>query len=208
MFDLRSRKAAAMVVVVDFLLAVLLMQQAVLSLTTINKSKTPPRIETLGIYVVRVTWPEGLDDDVDLYVQDPEGNTVFYASNQSGLMHLERDDLGDANDQGLGGVVNQERVIIRGTLEGEYTVNVHMYSKNSPDAVPVKVELYRLRGDDKVVLDEEIILRFQGDEQTAFRFSLNKAQQVTDINHLSKDLVVTNNENNNGGWSGGPPSYP
>jgi hypothetical protein len=192
MFNLHSRKSAAMVVVVDFLLAVLLMQQAILSLTTINKNKTPPRIETLGVYVIKVTWPEKNADDVDTYVESPTGNLVYFANSQSGLMHLERDDLGEANDVGLKGVANQERVILRGTEVGEYIVNVHMYHRYSPgQGVKVHVELWRLRGGDKLIYSRDVVLYETGDEKTAFRFSLDANQRVTDINQLPKSLVST-----------------
>jgi len=190
MFDLRSRKAAAMVVVVDFLLAVLLMQQAILSLTTINQNKTPPRIETLGIYVIKVTWDQAHTDDVDLYVRDPLGNTAFFSNTQAGLMHLERDDLGNTNDVGIT-VINQERVVIRGTEEGEYIVNVHMYRKDGNRSVKVHVELWRLKGADKPILVKDVVLTRRGDEVTVFRFTLDKNQKIINTNTLQRHLVST-----------------
>jgi hypothetical protein len=187
MMNLRSRKAAAMVVVVDFLLAVLLMQQAILSLTTINKSAKPPRVETLGVYAVVVTWPDGNRDDVDLYVEDPAGNLAYFSNTQAGDMHLERDDLGDRNDPNS--KRNQERVILRAVQPGEYVVNVHMYSKREPGTTRVKVELWRLRGSDESLLARTVTLGDQGQEETAFRFTMDGAQRVTGTNELKKTFV-------------------
>src|SRR3990167_11091366 len=93
------------------LLSCLLLIFVVLVLVSTTKKSTS-QIETLGLYAVVITWPNGSKDDIDLYMQDPEGGLIFFASRDSGLMHLEHDDLGEPDR------VNMERGILRGTLPG------------------------------------------------------------------------------------------
>jgi hypothetical protein len=68
---------------------------------------------------------------------------------------------------------NEERVVLRGAIPGEVTVNVYAYRKAADGPVPVRVALYRLRGDDRTLLRRTVRLRYQGEELTAFRFTLD-----------------------------------
>lgn len=179
-----------MVVVVDFLVGILLMQQAIIALSTIQK--LTPHIPTYGQYAVVIEWP--LDrNDIDLYTQDPQGNICYFANVEVDQMHLEHDDLGTDNSgyKALG--YNYERTILRGYSQGEYTVNAHFYMQRSPGAVTVTVQLWSLRGPssnpDRIVYQDKVTLAKQGDQQTAFRFTLDGNGNVTGENHLQKDLV-------------------
>lgn len=180
-------------------LACLLLIFVILTLTEQPKASTP-RIETLGLYAVVVTWNDGSNDDVDTYLQNPQGQIVYWQSTQVGLMHLEQDDLGTdisgtttlANGKTVTQPRNQERVLVTGIEPGEYIVNVHMYTKADPGPVKVKVELWRLRGVDEVVVSKTVILARQGQVITPFRFTLNAAGDVTGTSTLPKDIVDVN----------------
>jgi len=146
-------------------------------------------------FMITTTWPRDLDDDVDMYVEDPQGNLVAFMRREEGLMHLDRDDLGHRNDSidTEWGVIefkdNREIVTIRGTVPGEYVVNVHMYMKRSAVVeVPVTIQLDKINPYSTVTI-KEVILRISGDEGTAFRFTLNKDGDVIDINQLKKSLI-------------------
>lgn len=60
-------------------------------------------------------------------------------------MHLDRDDLGTANDkididgQSVTIKLNREVVTLRGILPGEYNISIHYYRKHKEDDVPVPV---------------------------------------------------------------------
>jgi hypothetical protein len=155
-----------------------------------------PKIEFEGKYVVVMQWPDGSEDDVDLYVMDPSGNIAFFQNRDAGLMHLDHDDLGARSDtvrtaQGSYKVVkNEERVIIRGIVPGEYTVNVHMYSKRDPGETPVTIGLFRLRGVDAEVVSKQRVLPARGAEATAFRFTLKEDETVGNINELARQFVT------------------
>lgn len=160
------------------------------------ENKIPPAVETRGKFLVIIQWPDGSADDVDLYVKDPEGHVVFFQNRDTGLMHLEHDDLGSRSDivtSATGQEIkidrNEERTVLRGTIPGEYVVNVHMYAKNDPNPTKVTVILYQLIGSDKELTRKERILLQSGDEKTAFRFTVTEAETVRGINELPFTIV-------------------
>lgn len=160
-----------------------------------EREKKDPTLETEGKFAVVLQWPGDLTDDVDLYVMDPAGNIAYFQSRDAGLMHLERDDLGDRNDAvetAAGRTVlahNEERVIIRGIVPGEYVVNVHLYRMDSRRPVPATIILDRLRGEDNEIVKQERTLAREGDEKTAFRFTLSPDETVSGINELPRQFV-------------------
>jgi hypothetical protein len=177
-------------VAIDFLCCLLLVVY-----TLIGPPPKPVSIDTLGQYAIEVTWPSDRDVDVDTYVEDPAGTIASYNNEDVGLMHLEHDDLGESSDilefQNSAVAVhdNRERVVLRGAIPGEVTVNIHAYRKAGQEPCPVMVKLYRLRGEDKTLLQREMTLRRQGEESTAFRFTLDSKGELVDDNRLSKRFV-------------------
>src|SRR5438270_13509764 len=79
----RLRYAVALVVVVDFLVAVVQMQQAIIERASFQR----PSVTTFGQYAVTLT--SKTSDDVDLYVRDPQGDIAWYGSLQAGALSLE-----------------------------------------------------------------------------------------------------------------------
>lgn len=172
-----------------FILALVQMSQA--------KEKDEKKVETTGEFAVVVDWPKEYDDDVDVYVLDPKNNLVCFRRRESGLMHLERDDLGSSNDRIIGPEgqpikvdKNEERVIIRGIVPGEYVVNLHMYSKSDPKTTPVKTVLLKLKGADTPITEKVVFLEKRGDEVTVFRFTIKADGSVININELPRRLAA------------------
>jgi len=166
-----------------------------LSFILVNPSKQNKNVEAKADFIITVTWPADMDDDVDTYVEDPAGNLVAFMRREQGLMHLDRDDVGFRSDriETAAGVVefkeNREIVTLRGTLAGEYVVNVHMYTKRSGEGpTPVAIRLEKLTPF-KIAAVRELTLMANSDEKTAFRFVLNDKGEVVDVNHLEKSLA-------------------
>lgn len=197
---------------VDLLLSTLLIISALLvASNAIEKAKRKQledaNIRTEGIYAIVAEWPDASGDDVDMYVRDPAGNIVFFSARDLGMMHLEHDDQGTVSDEALtaAGQVkvekNEERVIIRGIIAGEYTVNVHMYHKRDTTPTPVKVRLVRLKGGDSEV--KAVTLTLAKDhvpDQTAFRFTLGVDGTVSDINRMQRSLMPSGGPQGPGGF--------
>lgn len=167
----------------------------------ISAEKLKKNIDMKAVYLITVTWPDENTDDVDTYVEDPMGKLVFFRRREQGLMHLDRDDLGYENDHietQFGRIEfkgNREIVTLRGIIPGEYTVNVHMfaYRKNDGHETPVMVNLTRIEPF-SIVTQKEVILCKDGDEETAFRFTLDKDGNVTNITNLEISLIEQHRE--------------
>ena len=166
-----------------------------MSFILINPSKKDNNVVEKGEFVIVMTWPKEMDNDVDIYVEDPEGNLVAFMRREEGLMHLDRDDLGQRNDivQTQFGEIeydeNREIVTLRGIMPGEYVINIHMYMKREESLLtPVTIQLDKINPYSTVMI-KRVTLGDSGEEKTAFRFTLNNDGDVVEINELQKTLV-------------------
>ncbi|MFZ2986456.1 hypothetical protein [Ideonella sp.] len=153
-------------------------------------------------FIITVSWPDMDANDIDTWVQDPASNLVWFRAREAGLMHLDRDDRGLANDtlvingQKVVNPLNQEVVTLRGIAPGEYTVNAHYYEVG-PDAdgiktgqpVEVTVSVLKVNPRAEVVFHGQVKLARKGDEATAVRFAVLPDGSVGAINTLAKTLV-------------------
>src|SRR5690348_7990477 len=158
------RYAVGLIVVVDFLVAVVQMQQAIIE----RASFQTPSVTTYGQYAVTMT--SKTPDDIDLYVRDPKGDVGYYASLQSGALSLEHDTIPGVTDPLSAG--EHELMVIREATAGEYVANVLFY--NGTVSARVTVQLWDLRGMNKrVILTRQFEIRNAGQQVTAFRWRLN-----------------------------------
>jgi len=166
----------------------------IVSFLLINPIAKRADIEVKAEFLITVFWPDNLEDDVDIYVEDPIGNLVWFKSREPGLMHLDRDDLGKKNDEivtAAGTILfpeNREIVTLRGIIPGEYVVNVHCYFKVGPEPIPVTIQIDKINPY-SVVLRETVDLTNKGEEITVTRFSVNSNGKVINVNKLPKKLV-------------------
>ena len=145
--------------------------------------------------LITVTWPDNNPDDIDTYVMDPAGNVVWYHSLAAGLVTLDRDDRGNYLDtikvdgKDVQFPLNQETVTIRGTIPGEYVVNVYEFTNDSKQPVPVTIKVEKINPKLKVVYYDTVTLTHEGDEKTVVRFTIDKNGDVTDINTRPISLI-------------------
>lgn len=183
----------------DLLFNTLLCFAALFSLAfiLINPSKKNKNVDAKAEFIITVIWPSEMDDDVDTYVEDPEGNLIAFNRREQGLMHLDRDDTGlsfDTISTSFGIVEykeNREMVTIRGYVPGEYVVNVHMYTKREDKETPVTIILEKINPY-KVITGRNVVLKLRGDEKTAFRFTVDDEGKVIQTNQLEKGLAKRN----------------
>jgi hypothetical protein len=146
-------------------------------------------------YIVTVSWPDMNANDIDTWVQDPAGNLVWFRAREAGLMHLDRDDRGLANDsivvngKQIVNPLNQEVVTLRGIAMGEYTVNAHYYESKDGQPVEVTVSVVKVNPRAEVVYYGSVKLARKGDEATTVRFTVLPDGAVDNINTLPKTLV-------------------
>ena len=134
-----------------------------------NAAADPP-----GNVVVEIRWPDGINADVDLWVQAPGDIAVGYSNKGGEVFNLLRDDLGHINDRSS---LNYEMAYSRGIPSGEYTVNLHLYAKDASDlSIPVEVAV-GIKGTKEAWLDyivrKKVHLVHPGEELTVVRFELD-----------------------------------
>ena len=119
-------------------------------------------------YVISVNWPNENKDDIDTWLEDPTGKTVWFGQKEANLMHLDRDDLGNVNDfvslaDGSFAICprNQELTTIRGFIPGEWILNIHAYSKRESKPTPVDVTIDRINPSLKTVFYKQIVMENQ-----------------------------------------------
>lgn len=182
-----------------------LLKLSLLAINVQSAESAQKRVKSDALFLIKVVWPGECEDDVDTYVSDPLAHLVFFKRLQDGLMNLDRDDTGSSNNMITlpdGRVVksayNQEQVEIRGIIEGEYIINLHMYRKANPIPTKVVVTLYKVaEGEDIQIHERVLTLAEQRQEETAFRFTLTKGGEVADINELPKSLTRSGLAENN-----------
>ena len=85
--------------------------------------------------------------------------------------------------------VSPEVLALRGTMPGEYTVNLHYYDSESYAAVPVSVKVARVNPVYEVAYYGTTTLEEKGMEKTAVRFTILPDGSVGNLNYLPKTLV-------------------
>lgn len=152
-------------------------------------------IDPKAEFIITVSWEDGSANDIDTWVEGPKGKRVWFMRPQDGLMHLDRDDRGMSNDMQLVdgreiiNPLNQEVVTIRGRPPGEFTVNIHYYKTVDNKEMPVSVYVAEVNPVLKVLHYDTTVLKREGEEKTALRFTLSDKGKVVNINTLQKSLV-------------------
>lgn len=201
---------------VDMLYAVLcsILVLFILSFLLINvESKKTGKVDTDAQIEIVMTWqPDGVANDIDLWVKTPTGVPIGYSHLQNTYMYLSRDDLGEANDYAI---INGKRQIIKGHVEvasirkpepGHYVVNAQFYAihvefdPSHPDvglATPVTVKLIQVNPY-KELASESFVLNKQGDQHTAFSFDADADGNITNVDTTKQVPFVFGADGNQG----------
>ena len=153
-------------------------------------------IDPKAEYIITVAWPDNNPDDVDTWIEDPNGNVIWFRNREAGLIHLDRDDRGTANDtiningEEIQNPLNQEVVTIRGVVPGEYVVNLHYYATETGNPVHATVKVAKVNPALEIVYYGETVLSEKGEEKTAVRFTIDKSGRVERITHIPKSIVI------------------
>lgn len=147
-------------------------------------------------YVITLEWPKDMDCDLDLWIKDPQNKVVSYKSPEANLMYLERDDMGKRQSvfqiNGKDTIVdpdNKEYVTFRGTMPGEYVVNVHVYSCGDPMSssglspgtpvnIPIVLEVIKINPSFVVSKHIETSMDKVWQEKTITRFVMGEHKNI------------------------------
>ena len=169
----------------------------ILAMLEYNPIRQHDGVEKKAEFLIIATWETDSLDDVDCHLQDPNGKHCWFQMREAGLLHLDRDDRGKVGDTSMNSsgeavvfAENTETMSIRAIISGEYTYNLHMYSKRDK-GVPTEVSIKVLKLNPKVktVRSEKIILTEGGQEETVFRFDMDSEGNLTNWHKLKKSLA-------------------
>jgi hypothetical protein len=182
-----------------------------IALLIIDPEASDGKVESKAEFIITVDWPDNHPDDIDTFVQDPQGQIVWFRRREADFMLLDRDDRGGINDfVVVNGVrvptsTRQELITIRGIIAGEYTVNIYHFAAVTGRPVPVTVMVQKINPKVTIVAKETIDLLQGGDERTAVRFTMDAKGEVTETNHIQRSILQTfqNSSKNGKAWTNG-----
>ena len=159
----------------------------------IDDQQKKPKAE----FLITSTWDSETDDDVDLWIQNPGGDVMFFREPQVGLMHLDHDDIGKRKDvviingQEIVQNTNQEIATIRGIIPGEWIVNIHMYAKRYSKPANINVRIDKLNPRFITLTDKNYTMNARGEEITVLRFSMTGKGEVTEQDDMFKSIAAS-----------------
>jgi len=145
--------------------------------------------------LINATWEDNSNADIDLWMEDPNGNVMSFQNKTIPGAHLEKDDLGESNDaiwvngQRVVSPINSETIHIQGLIPGDYYVTVHAYNLRNEGAKDVDVSLktldpYRDKANRRITLIQS------GQEICIWKFTINQTQKISDVQNCERQLVV------------------
>lgn len=161
----------------------------------ISKPDQTGKVDNKAEFLITVSWPDFHPDDIDVLVEDPKGQVLWFDNKDTGVMHLDRDDRGSFQDQliidgkKISNPINQETVSLRAWIPGEYVVNILHYKANYKEPVAVSVKIEKLNPEVKLVYYGVHKLDRMGMELTAARFVLDSSGEPVDVSSLQKSLL-------------------
>ena len=159
----------------------------------VDEQQKKPKAE----FLITSTWDSDTDDDVDLWIQNPGGDVMFFREKEIGLMHLDHDDIGRGRDvvvvngQQIVQHTNQEIATIRGIIPGEWIVNIHMYAKRYSKPANINVRVDKLNPKFITLIDKNYTMTARGEEITVLRFSMTGKGEVTEQDDMFKSIAVS-----------------
>jgi len=188
----------------------------ILSFLMINiqqENKNTSKVDTDAQIQIVMTWkPDGIANDIDLWVKPPDGVAIGYSYKENTYMNLERDDLGEANDFAI---INGKKVVIEGHTEvmamrkcvpGEYIVNAQFYAihlENPSSLVPTTVNVKLIQINPyKIFASEDFVLENQGSQHTAFSFTCGADEKIEEVNTNQQIPFVVGGNHDDPGLGG------
>src|SRR6185437_485053 len=148
-------------------------------------------------YLITVDWSSVTGTfDVDTWTKLPDDSKVMFTNKESGIVYLERDDIGDSckatTINGTPTNACEEITVIRGIQPGPYQLALHLYSSNGDTrpgpstSVNVQIAIRKLNPDTVVVWQKIVTLDKTRQELPVVRFVINADGSVSDF--ITDDL--------------------
>lgn len=159
-----------------------------------KKEDTQGNLVSKAEFAVILEWDEGSDSDVDLWIRNPYKNVMNFQSPDTGMMTLDRDDMGNRNNtirSENGQIVNnlrREMGMIRKIMPGEHVVNVMAFNLKGQKP-KVRVSIIKLNPY-LLVAEKEVVLTTDGEENTIATFNVSENGTVSNVNTENKISLI------------------
>lgn len=147
-------------------------------------------------FVILMTWPDNSPSDMDLWLQDPTGQLIYFKNKDTQLVTLDRDDQGIGQNTILmpdGTRISDphrsEMMSIRGIVPGTYIVNTLMYRKGDDHPIPVHIQVLKLNPY-SVVTDRDIVFDHTTQEETVVTFTIDENGNIINKDETTHRQLV------------------
>lgn len=149
-------------------------------------------------FLITMEWNSTWDDDVDLWIKGPDGNTMSFKATDRKYLFLERDDRGWLNDTTIFDGkerlidINREVATIRGIIPGEYKIAAHVYQRkgDTRDAVgSVRIAVIKLNPYAEI-FTKDYDYSAMGQVIPVVNFSIDAEGNYTGSNYIEHNIVV------------------
>lgn len=150
-------------------------------------------ITTKDSLLITMDWNEATGYDMDLHLQQADGNHISFVNRESLIASLERDDLGRINDV-VGFIINREVIHIRKLTDGDYIVNVHFYANSQSESLPQNITVEFLQIEPKYEILAKKTVSFQlsvKEEVTLFSFRVVGGRVMYPVDVTSQYRIVS-----------------
>lgn len=149
---MKLKKYSSNIAFIDllFILLIGITTLYILSFLMINPITKTNEIKLKAEVLIIVEWEDSID--VDSWILGPVSETpISFMNRENEYIHLDRDDLGSdaivVNGKEFVEELNREILVIRKKINGEYKINLHLYSnRRIPDKsqYKVNVQIYQI----------------------------------------------------------------
>lgn len=143
----------------------------------VKKSRADGDLIPRADYVLEVTWPDGLNTDIDTYVMLPNDMVMSYHHKDTGWVSIDRDDLGNQNDPAP---ANIEVTNFRNPEDGYFYVSVHNYRSAAvvPPGSVVHITFKKVGTNSRIVWHSAVPIPGNREETPVFVVKMEKGEVV------------------------------
>lgn len=162
-----------------------LMMVAMLILVAHNATVKHEGVKPDAQYMVILSWADKLNVDLDLWMETPDHQTIYYGNREATNISLDRDSRGYLTNRTLrpdGTVVispNQEVISIRAIIPGEYLAAVGYYAGEGNPEVQYKVQVIKLNPTYTVLFNKDFTIKKINDAANVVDFTINPDGSVS-----------------------------
>ena len=179
----------------NFLLATVILLVIAVSFIITEQNKADIKVN--AEFVITLEWDHDQDNDIDVWIEDPDGSLLWYRDQKVGVMHGDRDDKGWSDDIYINGEIikiNQEIITFRGIIEGEWIINIHFYRigirPRDKEGSTIKISLIKLNPKATIIFKKEYRMETYWEQITVARFHMTSAGTILELTDGPfKDLI-------------------